>query len=401
MRIRNAIAGVLGLAFMIWTTEAFSQVNFIEVKSEEEMDKAVSLAAESNKYLFVDVYATWCGPCKMMDRDVYPDSAVSAYLNGNYVSVHMDGETEFGSMYAATHQLRGFPTMFVFSQAEEKIGTIVGHRDPERLISELKGYERKYESLVQYRKDFREGSMEMDDFAAYLAAVGEMKNSREAGQVVTAYLEKKGDKEISLEEIRMLAPYTDLSHSLWKELHADPEKLKEAVGSNYMGILEKIYNNSLTLALERNDLTMVSRLSNELMPMFEAGSGVERDFRSVPFIQYYYNSGKIRELTSYVEDRYASDRKDDHGWLFEMTSQIVNMDQNTLTPDLLKKNEEWLKTCIESEETHDYYFYLGMVLFFQKKKEASIEALEKSLVFASNEEQKSTVDRALQYIRGN
>lgn len=199
----------------------------------------------------------------------------------------------------------------------------------------------------------------------------------------------------------MLAPYTDLSHSLWKELHADPEKLKEAVGSNYMGILEKIYNNSLTLALERNDLTMVSRLSNELMPMFEAGSGVERDFRSVPFIQYYYNSGKIRELTSYVEDRYASDRKDDHGWLFEMTSQIVNMDQNTLTPDLLKKNEEWLKTCIESEETHDYYFYLGMVLFFQKKKEASIEALEKSLVFASNEEQKSTVDRALQYIRGN
>ncbi len=28
-------------------------------------------AQKENKYIFVDCYTTWCGPCKKMDQEVY------------------------------------------------------------------------------------------------------------------------------------------------------------------------------------------------------------------------------------------------------------------------------------------------------------------------------------------
>ncbi|MCK4992722.1 MAG: hypothetical protein KAS29_19630, partial [Bacteroidales bacterium] len=47
------------------------QVSFIEVTTLEEMEVAQKKASDQQLMMFVDVYATWCGPCKIMDREVY------------------------------------------------------------------------------------------------------------------------------------------------------------------------------------------------------------------------------------------------------------------------------------------------------------------------------------------
>jgi|SRR5579872_478388 len=42
-------------------------------------------AKGENKYIFVDCYATWCGPCKKMDKKVYGNESSKAFLNGKFV----------------------------------------------------------------------------------------------------------------------------------------------------------------------------------------------------------------------------------------------------------------------------------------------------------------------------
>ena len=42
-------------------------VKFIEDKS---LSDVLAQAGKANKYAFVDVYATWCGPCKYMTSQV-------------------------------------------------------------------------------------------------------------------------------------------------------------------------------------------------------------------------------------------------------------------------------------------------------------------------------------------
>ncbi len=44
-------------------------------------------AKAENKYIFVDCYATWCGPCKQMDREVFSKSEVADQINKDFIAV--------------------------------------------------------------------------------------------------------------------------------------------------------------------------------------------------------------------------------------------------------------------------------------------------------------------------
>src|ERR1700743_1265558 len=51
--------------------------------------QVLARARTERKYIFVDCYTTWCGPCKEMDRIVYPDPKVGETYNGKFVCVKM------------------------------------------------------------------------------------------------------------------------------------------------------------------------------------------------------------------------------------------------------------------------------------------------------------------------
>ena len=50
-------------------------VTFAEVKE---------MARQQGKHIFIEVYTTWCGPCKSMDKKVFPQKEVGDYYNAGY-----------------------------------------------------------------------------------------------------------------------------------------------------------------------------------------------------------------------------------------------------------------------------------------------------------------------------
>jgi hypothetical protein len=99
-----------------------------------------------------------------------------------------------------------------------------------------------------------------------------------------------------------------------------------------------------------------------------------------------------------VDQRFASDRKEDHRWLFEAASQIVDMDQQYRTEELMQKGMEWFQVCIELEEHFDYYFYHGMTLIFLEKRSEAKDSFLRAETLASNDEQKRMVGQVLGFI---
>ncbi len=354
------------LIMMVFASQLNGQVNFIEVTTLEEMQAAQKKASDQMLMVFVDVYATWCGPCKLMDKEVYTDPTVAAYMNSNFVNVRMDGETDYGRKYAAEQKLEGYPSMFIFSSDGESVSKVIGFTPAEELVPTLKGTVENYKTVKVYKTKYKRGTLETGEFSEYISVVREIGNEEEAEKLASEYMERIIDPKLSDKDIQVVAFYMDLEDSWWPEFSSDMERLKIVLGDDYMVAMEKIYNNTLVKAVEEDNLQLISKMSNELALLVEGETSGSWDLRSLPFIQYYYYTDQVDELIAYVDDRFTSDRVDDHRWLYGAASQITDMDQQYLTEAVLEKGVEWFQACIDLEEHFDYFFYHGMVLFFLK-----------------------------------
>ncbi|WP_166437131.1 thioredoxin family protein [Niastella caeni] len=59
----------------------------IQWEENSSWEEIKTKALKDNKYIFLDCFTTWCGPCKMMDAQVYSNETVGNYFNQNFISV--------------------------------------------------------------------------------------------------------------------------------------------------------------------------------------------------------------------------------------------------------------------------------------------------------------------------
>lgn len=388
---------ILFLLLFVTPLTLIAQIEFIEVETLEQLKIAQKKASDQMLMMFVDVYATWCGPCKTMDREVYTDPSVVDYMNAHYVSVRMNGESDYGRIYASEQQLEGYPSMFIFSDDGERVSKIVGFTPAEELVGSLKSVTEGFKKVKSYRASYRNGTLEAAEFSDYITVVREMGNQEEAEELASEYVEQVIGPKLSDNDIRVVAFHMDLDDTWWDRFSSDSDRLRRVLEDDYMLAMEKIYNNTLAKAVEDERIDLVSKMANELTPLVESETG-SWDLRSLPFIQYYYYTNRTDELISYVDKRFETDRKDDHRWLYGAASQITDMDQQYRTELLLKKEAEWYAACIELEEHFDYYFYQGMVFFFLKDRDKAKGSFLKAESMALTQEQREMIAQVMGFI---
>ena len=202
---KNRYGLSLSLVLLLLPFAIFSQVEFIEVVNAADMAAAQKKADDGMLMLFVDVYATWCGPCKKMDAEVYTVAALSEYMNKHFVNVRMDGESDFGRKYAAEQQLQGYPSMFIFSDDGTRVSTVVGYKPAMELLPLLKNYVENYKDLKAYKAQVENGSITIEAYADYITLVREMGNDKEAERLAVAYIRMKVGDELKLQAVIRLA----------------------------------------------------------------------------------------------------------------------------------------------------------------------------------------------------
>ena len=100
-------------------------------------DAATELAAKQKKHLVVDIYTTWCGWGKVMDRQTYGDPQVSAYLTDNFVLAKVNGESSAKlhwkgkelteRQFAKEVGVTGYPATYFMKPDAELLGGVAGY----------------------------------------------------------------------------------------------------------------------------------------------------------------------------------------------------------------------------------------------------------------------------------
>jgi len=71
-------------------------IQFVHTDWETTLKKA----KEEDKLIFVDCYTDWCGPCKWMSANVFPDEKVAALYNDKFINVKINMEKGEGILFA-------------------------------------------------------------------------------------------------------------------------------------------------------------------------------------------------------------------------------------------------------------------------------------------------------------
>lgn len=100
---------------------------------------ALATAAKEGKPLLVVFSATWCGPCQVNKKKVYPSDAVKPY-HDKFVWVYLDTDEEAnGAVFKKFSSEGSIPFIQFLSKSGKAIDSHLGQTTPDAFATKLKG----------------------------------------------------------------------------------------------------------------------------------------------------------------------------------------------------------------------------------------------------------------------
>ena len=111
-------------------------------------DEAFAEARKTGKPVLVDLYARWCGWCKVMEREVFTQPKFQQYAE-RFVLLRVDVEDgAAGSDLQRRFRADSLPTLLLLDPKQSLLGQIEGYVETDALIARLDSELQKYDAFL-------------------------------------------------------------------------------------------------------------------------------------------------------------------------------------------------------------------------------------------------------------
>ncbi|MDH3709119.1 MAG: thioredoxin fold domain-containing protein [Cyclobacteriaceae bacterium] len=124
--------------------ETEPKIHWVTVSELQELNE------KEPRKVFIDIYATWCGPCKLMDKKTFADPKIIKYVNDNYYAVKLNGEGKkqvslFGKTMteaelAYAFRIQGYPSIVFMDEKLQPYQPVAGYIPAQNFIKMLKQF---------------------------------------------------------------------------------------------------------------------------------------------------------------------------------------------------------------------------------------------------------------------
>lgn len=114
------LLAVAALIAVNWTGFKGSFYGFLPAISPDRLPAwrtdykaALAEARASGKPILVDFTADWCPPCRVMEREVWPDERLRQALKDNAIPLKLDVDVESTNTLVQSRRIRSIPTVLL------------------------------------------------------------------------------------------------------------------------------------------------------------------------------------------------------------------------------------------------------------------------------------------------
>lgn len=331
--------------------------------------EALAKAKTENKLVFVDAFTTWCGPCKMLTNKTFPDSAVGAFFNKNFVNFKVDMEKGEGIQLAQQYAVQVYPTL-LFVQPDGAIAhRAAGYFPPKEIIALGTTATDPERSLGALEKRYAAGDRDRAFIRQLIFARGAAYDSR-ANVMAQEYLEQETDLNTPENKEVILRFVNDPMSKGFAFLVRNRSAFGPQVTEDQIDMfINQVFEN---YGVSHFDMTPqeVEKLYSVCFP--ERGDSTASAYR----ITYYRERSKYEYLARSAADHYKRFPCNDFAELNETAFLTV---ENITDKTLLEEASKWAKRSVSLTETSYNQITLAKIEAKLGRKKEAIKAAERSL----------------------
>lgn len=330
---------------------------------------ALEKAGRENKLIFMDAYTTWCGPCKMMDKQTFVDSAVGALYNAKFINVKMNMEKGVGIELARSYNVQAYPTLLFLDPAGQIVHRVAGFHQPGQFIDLAKTALDPNRKMIALDEQYATGDRNADFLYTYAyMRMNAMDGTHYPVAVEYLATQKDWSTPKNLEFVFAFAEYID--GDLFRYIIDNRSTFQAHYGSTpVIRKLDEVI--SMANFLNEPDWRSVESLLTTVYP-----GESERQLAYFK-MNYFQQSGRIAEYTSAALEFYAAYPAEDANALNEAAWSFY---EHVEDPKALNQALKWSKQAVKWSDSYynndtlaALYFKLGKK---SKAKKTALHAIE-------------------------
>lgn len=360
---------ICGCFFVLSVFHVLAQgIQFQQLSWEEALDRANS----EGKMIFLDAVASWCGPCRMMSKEVFTDSALGVFFNRHFLNIKLDMEKAEGIEVSNRYKVWVYPTLLFVDGSGGVRHRSVGYHSARDMLSLGKTALDPANCLSGMDVQYAAGNRKRDFLLQYLKAKTAA-YAPDAGSLANEFL-KTEDSLDTPENMDLIMQHVNDPYSRgFRFLLMNRADFEEKYGKKEVKVkIETVFDGYLESHPEL-PLGEVQRLFGTIYP--ERGAELASRYR----LDYYRKNHEPEQYARAGIDHYRRYPTEDPDELVEVAwifSEEVK-DAAALQEALV-----WVQKAIALRETSYAQYTLGKLWLRLGKKKAARAAVERSVTLA-------------------